>query len=128
MKTKDLCNLTELVRSLQRTEGHPDCFRLARSASGTCDKLDCLWRRSCLRKPDEAGKSRPKFDPQAVKGVILEVLWSKPNWRNPKYQGLKVAIVMVQATESKAQAWRRHVKEHPRDRNADIKIFNVAIK
>jgi hypothetical protein len=37
-------DLTQLVRSIQRSEGNPPCF----STTSTCDRLDCLWRSYCL--------------------------------------------------------------------------------
>jgi hypothetical protein len=37
-------DLTELVRSIQRSEGDPPCF----STTSICDRLDCLWRSYCL--------------------------------------------------------------------------------
>jgi len=43
---KDSIDITALVRSLQRTEGNPDCFR---KAKGNCDQLDCAWRPYCLK-------------------------------------------------------------------------------
>ena len=41
-------------------------------------------------------------------------------------QIFRVAVISVSAAETRTQAWRRHVKEHPKDRNAEIKIFNFA--
>ncbi len=41
-------------------------------------------------------------------------------------QTFRVALIVVPVTETKVEAWRRHVEEHPGDRNADIKIFNIA--
>lgn len=38
-------NITHLIRSLQRLEGNPDCFR---RADNDCDRLDCAWRNYCL--------------------------------------------------------------------------------
>jgi len=43
-----------------------------------------------------------------------------------KVWGVRVAVIIVPAEETKDQAWRRHVKKNPEDRNADIKIFNFA--
>ena len=46
MKNKeqiDLLDVTELVRSLQRREGNPDCFR----QKDPCDQSDCAWRKWC---------------------------------------------------------------------------------
>ena len=44
---KDFFDLTNLIRSIQRAEGNPDCFA---RAQGHCDRLDCAWRRYCLGK------------------------------------------------------------------------------
>jgi hypothetical protein len=41
-------------------------------------------------------------------------------------QIFRVAVIFVSAAETRTQAWRRHVEEHPKDRNAEIKIFNFA--
>ena len=46
----DFFDLTNLIRSIQRAEGNPDCFR---RALGYCDRLDCAWRQYCLEKPQE---------------------------------------------------------------------------
>ena len=53
---EDILILTELVRSLQRTEGNPDCFR-SRDAEN-CDQQDCAWRAYCLAPTD--GLARPE--------------------------------------------------------------------
>lgn len=42
---RSLVDTTHLVRSIQRAEGNPDCFR---KAEGDCDRVDCSWRRYCL--------------------------------------------------------------------------------
>lgn len=44
---KDFLDTTNLVRSIQRAEGNPDCFR---RAENYCDRLDCSWRPYCLRE------------------------------------------------------------------------------
>ncbi|SCZ55163.1 hypothetical protein [Thiohalomonas denitrificans] len=36
----------ELVQTLQRTEGHAECFGLP--GKGVCREWDCLWREDCL--------------------------------------------------------------------------------
>jgi hypothetical protein len=41
---KDLLDFVELIRSIQRTEGNPDCFRKKCS----CEEMDCAWRSYCL--------------------------------------------------------------------------------
>jgi hypothetical protein len=45
---KNFLDVIELIRSIQRTEGNPDCFRRAK---GYCDQLGCAWRLYCLEKP-----------------------------------------------------------------------------
>jgi hypothetical protein len=48
-KTKgEFLDLVTLVRSIQRAEGNPDCYR---RPSGECERLDCAWRRHCLENP-----------------------------------------------------------------------------
>ena len=42
---KDFLDATALIRSIQRAEGNPDCFR---QAQVTCDQFDCTWRKYCL--------------------------------------------------------------------------------
>ncbi len=37
---------TELIRLIQASEGNFECFATARD--GTCDQLDCLWRKDCF--------------------------------------------------------------------------------
>jgi hypothetical protein len=52
---KNFLDTTNLVRSIQRAEGNPDCFRKAKDY---CDRMDCTWRSYCLREkgpyPEEA--------------------------------------------------------------------------
>jgi hypothetical protein len=47
-------DLIHLIRSIQRLEGNPDCFR---SAIQNCGRVDCAWRIYCLKElqeyPDE---------------------------------------------------------------------------
>lgn len=38
-------DMTVLVRSIQRAEGNPDCFR---RPQGECPEMDCWWRPYCL--------------------------------------------------------------------------------
>jgi len=40
---------TELIKEIQRKEGNFDCFG---SALDYCDRLDCLFRTSCLSEKD----------------------------------------------------------------------------
>jgi len=46
----DFFDLTNLIRSIQRAEGNPDCFG---RAQGHCDHPDCAWRQYCLEKPQD---------------------------------------------------------------------------
>jgi hypothetical protein len=43
-------DITELVRSIQRSEGRPDCFWRKTS----CDEMDCVWRSLCMGQIGEA--------------------------------------------------------------------------
>ena len=42
-------NITDMIRSLQRTEGLSDCFR---RDLADCDQRECAWRQYCLEKAD----------------------------------------------------------------------------
>ena len=44
---KDFLDATALVRSIQRAEGNPDCFR---RGEVDCDQIDCAWRKYCLEE------------------------------------------------------------------------------
>lgn len=44
---ENFVDTTNLVRSIQRAEGNPDCFR---KGNADCDRLDCFWRRYCLQE------------------------------------------------------------------------------
>lgn len=50
---KNSLDLTELIRSLQRLEGNPDCFG---KAKGHCSQLDCAWRQYCLDDENVGGR------------------------------------------------------------------------
>jgi hypothetical protein len=39
---------TDLIREIQRSEGHFDCYG---TAWDQCDQLECAFRASCLEKP-----------------------------------------------------------------------------
>ena len=45
---------TDLIRTIQATEGNFDCFGTA--FGGICDQINCLWRDDCF---NEARKVRP---------------------------------------------------------------------
>ncbi len=42
---KSLVNITDLIRSVQRTEGNQDCFK---KHQGACAEIECEWRPYCL--------------------------------------------------------------------------------
>ena len=44
-KKRQFVDITLLIRSIQRSEGNPDCFG---KAGNHCDRLDCAWRPYCL--------------------------------------------------------------------------------
>lgn len=52
---KSFLDVTELIRSIQRAEGNPDCFRRAK---GHCDRLDCAWKEYCQEKPKDIASQR----------------------------------------------------------------------
>ena len=43
----DHADIAHLIRSLQRAEGNPDCFR---TAENHCAQEDCVWRELCVGK------------------------------------------------------------------------------
>ena len=55
VKSKELFDVNELVRSLQRREGNPACFR---KDQGYCDREDCFYRHWCLICTQEEEKER----------------------------------------------------------------------
>jgi hypothetical protein len=55
---EDFCDLVQLIRSLQRLEGHPDCFG---TADHFCGRTECAWREYCL-KPAGALLAGPADD------------------------------------------------------------------
>ena len=56
-REKDYLDIPALVRSIQRAEGEPDCFRRPK---GSCDRLDCQWRRYCLEGATLSGGGEEK--------------------------------------------------------------------
>jgi hypothetical protein len=60
------------------------------------------------------------------KGVSMNRLTGDHRWAklDNSSQVFRVAVIFVPEEETKDQAWRRHVRENPEDRNADIKIFS----
>ena len=73
MKQSDLINLAKkyfifdpglskanLVRKIQREQGHIDCFATGKTE---CDQLDCWWRQDCLQ-------GSPKDAPTDVSNLV----------------------------------------------------------
>ena len=56
---KSFLDVTKLIRSIQRAEGNPDCFR---RPHGHCDRVDCAWRKYCLEKPKDSSSERGELD------------------------------------------------------------------
>jgi len=52
---KSYVDLTKLIRSIQRAEGNPDCFRREQRY---CDQLKCAWRKYCLEGHKIAGSEK----------------------------------------------------------------------
>lgn len=46
-KKRNYLDMTSLIRSIQRSEGNPDCFL---KGEAWCDQMDCAWRRYCMGK------------------------------------------------------------------------------
>jgi hypothetical protein len=47
-------DLVNLVRSIQRAEGNIDCYRRGMQQ---CDRMSCVWRAHCLKKPEGPSKA-----------------------------------------------------------------------
>jgi len=47
---KNFLDIVVLIRSIQRSEGHTDCFRKGLT---DCDQVDCAWRTFCLEGNDD---------------------------------------------------------------------------
>jgi len=41
---ENFCDLTRLIRSIQRLEGNPDCFG---TVDNSCERTGCAWREYC---------------------------------------------------------------------------------
>ncbi|MBW2011049.1 MAG: SAP domain-containing protein [Deltaproteobacteria bacterium] len=50
---KNFLDITALIRSIQRAEGNPDCFR---RDFKNCNQLDCAWRSYCHEKDQDSHK------------------------------------------------------------------------
>jgi hypothetical protein len=42
---KNFLDIATLIRSIQRSEGQTDCFKIGMA---DCDQVDCKWRGFCL--------------------------------------------------------------------------------
>jgi hypothetical protein len=47
VEKKSFLDITTLIRSIQRAEGHTDCFQ---KGIIDCDQVDCKWRSFCLEE------------------------------------------------------------------------------
>lgn len=67
---EDFCDLTRLIRSLQRLEGRPECFATDRPF---CEGIACLWREYCLEPEGVASERGPGKlpEPQPLNGDWL---------------------------------------------------------
>lgn len=54
---EDFCDLTRLIRSIQRLEGNPACFG---TVENSCERTGCAWREYCrtpLNRADLPGET-----------------------------------------------------------------------
>jgi len=58
---ENLPDITNLIRSVQRIEGNPDCFG---KSDGNCDRLDCAWRELCLKISQKDWSQKEEGDPK----------------------------------------------------------------
>ena len=52
---RNFCDIKALVKSIQRDEGHTDCFR---KGAVDCDEPDCKWRTFCLEGSQIFGETK----------------------------------------------------------------------
>lgn len=52
---KNYLDIATLIRSIQRTEGHMDCFQMGMI---DCDQVHCKWRAFCLEVYPVFGKDK----------------------------------------------------------------------
>lgn len=60
----------DLVRAVQRAEGHFDCF--ATAWEGICDQYACLWREDCFELAAQA------ITPKTATAAVAEETTAKP--------------------------------------------------
>ena len=56
VEKKSFLDITTLIRSIQRAEGHTDCFQ---KGIVDCDEVDCKWRSFCLEEQPVLRKDQP---------------------------------------------------------------------
>jgi hypothetical protein len=59
---ENFCDLTRLIRSIQRLDGNPDCFG---SVENSCERTGCAWRKYCLTTVGRGGLSGETADETA---------------------------------------------------------------
>jgi hypothetical protein len=59
---ENFCDLTRLIRSIQRLEGNPDCFG---TMQNSCERTGCAWRQYCLAARDRSASSGEMADETA---------------------------------------------------------------
>jgi hypothetical protein len=76
--TESYPDIVRLVRSIQKTENNPQCFRTGKS---NCEQRVCCWREFCLeatRKNETRSglesRRRQATDPAVAKSDVLESL------------------------------------------------------
>ena len=50
---------------------------------------------------------------------------SRQKGLEPFFTGCKAVIVLVKSDETEEQAWQNHLKKHPEDIHADVRIFHL---
>jgi hypothetical protein len=59
---------------------------------------------------------------QEVKSMERKPRQERPE---PYFAACKAVIVLVESDKTEEQAWRNHIKKHPEDIHADIRIFHI---
>jgi len=66
---RDRVDMTALIRSIQRAEGNPDCFR---RGEPDCPYMECAWRSYCLPRGPSAPVDREQGNPPGAEPVRAE--------------------------------------------------------
>ena len=69
---KDFLDRIALIRSIQRAEGNPDCYR---RVEVDCDQLGCAWREYCLEGPHD----HPPRGDDPIEGIKRHHIQDKKN-------------------------------------------------